>query len=343
MLFRLILNKKHSTMKNLILPFLFGILVFSQCAQPSQDSTLAIYSGRSKALVEPLVQKFMEQTGIKVDVKYGGTTQLAITLLEEGAQTPADLFWAQDAGALGALANAGLLQTLSEDLSGSVGPEFVNPSKTWIATSGRGRVLAFSKVRVDSLALPQSVFDLTDPKYKGKVAWAPTNGSFQAFVSAMIEMHGMNSTRTWLAAMKDNGAVAYANNNAIIEGIAAGEADYGLTNHYYLLRNLATNPEFPVAQTYFVTSDVGNMLNVAGVGMLRSSKKNDLAEQFVSFLLNEESQKYIATDIFEYPVIALGSELAPIQAARSQAPVVDLEKISDLEATIALLRELGLL
>lgn len=330
-------------MKNLIKSFLLAIFAFSQCTQAPQDATLTIYSGRSKALVEPLVQKFTEQTGIKVDVKYGGTTQLAIALLEEGAQTPADIFWAQDAGALGALGNADLLNTLSDELSGLVGSEFVNPGKTWVATSGRGRVLAYSKVRADTLNLPASVFDLTDPKYKGKVAWAPTNGSFQAFVSAMIEIHGVDSTKTWLSAMRDNGAVAYANNNAIIEGIAAGEADYGITNHYYLLRSLAADPNFPVAQTFFSTNDVGNMLNVAGVGILSSTTKNDLAEQFVSFLLSLDAQKYIATDVFEYPVIPMDSASAPIQNARSQAPRVDLERISDLEATIELLRELGLL
>jgi len=326
-----------------VFSLLIVALSFTQCTQPAQDPSLTIYSGRSKALVEPLVQKFTEQTGIKVDIKYGGTTQLAIAVLEEGAQSPADIFWAQDAGALGALANAGLLNTLSDELTSLVGSEFINQGKTWLATSGRGRVLAYSKVRVDSFALPKSVFDLTAPAYKGKVAWAPTNGSFQAFVSAMIEIHGKDSTRSWLSAMKENGAVAYANNNAIIEGIAAGEADYGITNHYYLLRSLAADPNFPVSQTLFTTSDVGNMLNVAGVGIMKSTKKNEIAEQFVAFLLSEEAQTYIATDVFEYPVIALGSTSAPIQTARLQAPVVDLERISDLEATIELLRELGLL
>jgi iron(III) transport system substrate-binding protein len=326
-----------------VFAFLMVSLFLTHCSQPAQDPTLTIYSGRSKALVEPLVQKFTEQTGIKVDIKYGATTQLAIAVLEEGAQSPADIFWAQDAGALGALSNAGLMNVLSNELSSLVGSEFINPGKTWLATSGRGRVLAYSKVRADSLNLPSSVFDLTDPKYKGKVAWAPTNGSFQAFVSAMIEIHGIESTRSWLTGMKNNGAVAYANNNAIIEGIAAGEADYGLTNHYYLLRSLAADSNFPVSQTLFTPGDVGNMLNVAGVGILSSSKKEQLAEQFIAFLLSEEAQKYVVTDVFEYPVIALDSASDPIQVARSKAPVVDLERISDLELTIELLREIGLL
>lgn len=327
------------------------LTVTSHCTSNSSNSevgaaetgSLVVYSGRSKALVEPLVTKFTEQTGIQVEIKYGGTSQLAIAIMEEGAQSPADLFWAQDAGALGALGNSGMLRSIPADVMGMLDASFVNASGTWIATSGRGRVLAYSSERADTNALPQSVFDLTDPKYKGRVAWAPSNGSFQAFVSAMAEMHGVERTREWLVAMRDNGAVAYTNNNAILQGIAAGEADYGITNHYYLLRNKAQDANFPVEQTYFANGDVGNMLNVAGVGLLASGKNTASADAFLAFILNQESQLYIATEVFEYPVTAIDQGSGSIEPARSAAPVLDLEKIADLEATVALLREVGLL
>jgi len=327
------------------------VLPLSQCAPQSADSSqtvgedgsLVIYSGRSKGLVEPLVTAFSEQTGIKVDVKYGGTSQLAITLMEEGAKSPADLFWAQDAGALGALGNSGLLRQIPSDIMALLDASFVNASGTWVATSGRGRVLAYSTIRANANDLPKSVFDLADPKFSGRVAWAPSNGSFQAFVSAMTEMHGVDKTREWLVAMKQNGAVAYTNNNAILQGIAAGEADYGITNHYYLLRSKAQDPNFPVEQTFFTDGDVGNMLNVAGVGLLTSSANTSAADRFLAFILAAESQLYIATDVFEYPVAEIQQGSGSMDPARKAAPVLDLEKIADLESTILLLREVGLL
>ena len=340
---------RHRFLKYALL-FAF-VLPLSHCTPQSSDSpqtvgdggSLTIYSGRSKGLVEPLVTAFSEQTGIKVDVKYGGTSQLAIAIMEEGSNSPADLFWAQDAGALGALGNSGLLRQIPADIMDKLDASFVNSNGTWIATSGRGRVLAYSSTRADAENLPKSVFDLTDPKYKSRVAWAPSNGSFQAFVSAMTEMHGVEKTREWLVAMKQNGAVAYTNNNAILQGIAAGEADYGITNHYYLLRSKAQDANFPVEQTYFANGDVGNMLNVAGVGLLASGKNTDAANAFLAFVLNNESQLYIATDVFEYPVINIEQGSGSIDPARNVAPVLDLEKIADLEATVTLLRDVGLL
>jgi len=308
-----------------------------------KNEALVLYSGRSKALVEPLVAKFTQQTGIQVDVKYGGTSQLAIAIMEEGEQSPADLFWAQDAGALGALGNSGLLRSIPADILELLDVSYASSNGTWIAISGRGRVLAYSPDRADYSSLPKSVFDLVDPTYNGRVAWAPSNGSFQAFVSAMTEMHGIDRTREWLIAMKENGAVAYTNNNAIIQGIAAGEADYGITNHYYLLRNKAQDPNFPVEQTFFDQGDVGNMLNVAGVGLLETSKNVSAANTFLSFLLNNESQLYIATEVFEYPVIDIEQGSGSIDSARDASPLLDLESIANLEATVDLLREVGLL
>jgi len=321
-----------------------------QCSQNAGSSTdnddtssLVIYSGRSKGLVEPLVTSFSESTGIKVDVKYGGTSQLAITVMEEGDKSVADLFWAQDAGALGALGNSNMLRKIPSDIMSLLDPSFVNVAGTWVATSGRGRVLAYSSARVSEEGLPETVFDLVDPKYNGSVAWAPSNGSFQAFISAMTEIHGIDRTREWLIAMKSNGTVAYTNNNAILQGIAAGEVDYGITNHYYLLRSKAQDPNFPVEQTYFAEGDVGNMLNVAGIGLLNSGRNTLAAEKFLKFILSSESQLYIATDVFEYPVVEMEQGSGSIDPALKKAPALDLEKIADLESTIVLLREVGLL
>lgn len=316
-----------------------GYLSFSA----SSNNQLVIYSGRSKALVDPVIAKFEAQTGIKVQVKYGGTTQLAVALFEEGRRSPADLFWAQDAGALGAVQKAGLLKKLPPVLTDSLPPIFRNAEGSWVATSGRARVLAYSSSRVNAANLPQSVFELADPKWRGRVAWAPTNASFQSFVTAMQVIYGDERTKEWLLAVKNNGAKNYANNNAILQGIAAGEADLGITNHYYLYRTKFENPNFPVEQTQFTAGDAGNLINVAGVGMLNSSRNQSSAQKFIEFLLSDEIQAWFASEVFEYPVTSVKSGSVSIDNMIELAPKIDLDSLDDLESTLKLLRETGLL
>lgn len=328
-------------MKNQLLTVLAAVVVLFTACQPAPRD-LVIYSGRSKSLVDPVIEKFKAETGINVEVKFGGSTQLAVALIEEGAQTPADLFWSQDAGALGALNKEGLLQELPENLVNLVPAEFRNTSGTWVATTGRARVLAYSTERVSADQLPQSVADLTNEMYRNRVAWAPTNASFQSFVTALIVQNGIDATRDWLVAMRDNGTVSFANNNAILQGIAAGEADMGITNHYYLLRTKAENPEFPVNQTVFASGDLGNMVNVAGVGKLASSD-NPAAEMFIEFLLSEETQVWFTQNVFEYPVIEVSAENLETNAILDTAPTLDLEALDNLDQTLDLLREVGLL
>jgi len=311
----------------------------------ARAESLVLYSGRSKALVEPIVQRFSEETGIEVRVKYGKTAQLAVALQEEGDQSPADVFWSQDAGALGALVSAGMFSPLDEQTLSLVPEAYRGADGLWVATSGRARVLAYSSTRVAKSDLPASVFDLTDRKYRGRVGWAPTNASFQAFVTAMRKTHGEQATRAWLTGMIENGAQAYPKNTAIIQGIAAGEVDYGLPNHYYLFRFKAADKHYPVEQTSFEAGDIGNLVNVAGVGILKTSTHRDAARAFVAYLLSAKAQQYFASETYEYPVIVdviQSPKLQPLESLRGGAPAVDLDSLEDLKGTLELLAEVGL-
>jgi len=305
-----------------------------------------IYSGRSRSLVAPLVKRIEAKTGVKVTVRYGKTAQLAMLLMQEGKHSPADIFWAQDAGALSALAQEGLLAPLPENLLKMVPAAFRDPDARWVATSGRARVLAYSKKRVDAAELPKSVFDLTNPKWKGRVGWAPTNGSFQAFVTAMRAREGEEKTRAWLKAMQANGTKAYAKNTPILQALAAGEIDLGLPNHYYLLRFLASDPEFPVAQTVFRAGDIGNLVNVAGAAVRRGSKKHAAAYKVIEFLLAPEAQSYFTEKVFEYPVAngaVANKKLLPMDEMQKNAASIDLNVLRDLDGTLKLMRDVGLL
>lgn len=317
-------------------------------AQPvaADSPSLVLYSGRSKSLVDPLIQAFTKETGIRVQVNYGGSTELALTLLTEGKQSPCDVFWSQEAGALGQLSANGSLRTLPQGILGQVPQRYRSAKGHWIATSGRARVLDYSTDRVKPEELPASVMDLTRPKFAGRVGWAPTNASFQAFVTAMRGEYGEERTRTWLKQMDANGAKRFANNTAIVEAIAAGQVDFGLTNHYYLLRYKKANANYPVTAGRFQPGDLGNLVNVAGAGIMSTSKNKAAAETFIKYLLTPMAQQYVTSDIFEYPVTATAippSALLSTEELLQLAPAVDLDGMADLDGTLVLLQEAGLL
>lgn len=307
------------------------------------QETLTVYAGRSKSLVEPLVEKFEKETGIKVQVRYAGTTQLALAVIQEGRRSPADVFWAQDTGALELLSDKGLFTKLPDELVRRSLAEFRSAGQTWVPTSARGRTLAYAPSRVAKDQLPASIFELTDPKWKGRLGWAPANASLQAFITALRSQIGEEKTRAWLIGIRDNQPKAYPKNTPILDALAAGEVDLGLLNHYYLLKFKAQNKDFLVEQTTFSKNgDLGNLLFVAGAGVLKSSKKQALAQKFLSYLLSDSSQKFFTQSVYEYPVIE-GVQTLDVTPARNAAPKVPYSELSDLDGTLKMLRELGLL
>jgi iron(III) transport system substrate-binding protein len=326
--------------------FVLSFLILGAVSASGIAQELVIYSGRSKGLVEPVIKQFEKEFGVRVRVRYGNTPQLAIALLEEGNRSPADLFWAQDGGALGVLAKRGMFTVLPESLLADLPERFKNSAGYWVATSGRARVLAYSTTRIDSGSVPATIYELADPRWRNRIGWAPQNASFQSFVSAMINRDGLDKTKAWLHAIRNNGAKTYRSNVPIIQAIAAGEIDLGLTNHYYLIRFKKADDHFPVAQTFFYPGDVGNFINVAGAGILKTSGNKDLAITFIRFLLSEKGQQFFTSEIFEYPVkdnIIPSPELLPLEELLSIIPDVDVESLDNLDETLKLLREVGLL
>ena len=326
--------------------YCFVILLLFTLIGTVHAETLTIYSGRSKSLVEPIIKQFEEKSGIQVEVSYGGTTQLAAAILTEGDKSPAALFWAQDAGALGAVSKKAMFDKLPESILTQVPSGFRDAKGFWIATSGRARVLAYSPERVKMEELPESIFDLTQPMWKGRVGWAPTNASFQAFVTSLRVQVGEERTEEWLRGMKANGVKKYAKNTPIIEALAAGEIDVGLPNHYYLLRFKSKDSDFPVEQTFFKGNDPGNLVNIAGIGLLKSTKNKEAALKFVEFLLSHKAQQYFTRDVFEYPAIegvVPHESLIPLSELLQLAPTFNLNDMDDLDGTVKLLRNVEIL
>ena len=315
-----------------------------QTAQPSQQDAgeLTIYSGRSESLVGPLIERFEEVSGISVRIRYAGTAELVAAILEEGDRSRADVFYSQDAGGLAALAEGGVLNALPDDIMSSVPAELADASGRWVATSGRARVLIVSTERVPNP--PDSVFDLVDEQWRGRVGWAPTNASFQAFVTAMRQIHGEDATEDWLRGMLANDVVEYPKNSPIVQAVGAGEVDIGLVNHYYLFRFIADDPEFPAVNHFTDPGAAGGLVNVAGVAVLKSSRNSESALRFVRFLLSEEGQTYFRDQTSEYPVTdAVNARPELVSLSQLNPPSLALTSLADLEGTLKLLQEVGAL
>ena len=258
-----------------------------------ESDTLTIYSGREEELVAPLIEQFEEETGTDVEVRYGDSAELAATIAEEGDGSPADVFFAQDPGSLGAVAGEGLLAELPAESLDRVPEDFRDPDGRWVGTSGRSRVIAYNTDALSEDEVPDSVFDLTDERWRGKVGVAPTNASFQAFVTAMRLQQGEEKTREWLEALKANGVRFYEKNTPIVEAVASGEIDLGLVNHYYLYLVQEEQPGAPVANHFLPGDDPGALVSAAGVGVLENADNRDGAESFVEFLLSDEGQQLL--------------------------------------------------
>jgi iron(III) transport system substrate-binding protein len=311
------------------------------------DKKIVVYSGRSESLVKPLLEKFTQQTGVEVEARYGNTAQMAAQLLEEGQRSPADVFFAQDAGALGAVSKEGLFAALPSETLNKVPATYRAENGHWVGLSARARVLAYNPDLVPAAQLPQSVFDLTGPEWNGKVGVAPTNASFQAFITAMRLQHGEERTKEFLNGLKANEPQIRENNVKIVEDVNAGTIAVGLVNHYYLgevAKEQGTTPErLKVKLHFFPNRDTGALVNVAGVGVLERSAQDKDAKTFLDYMLGSEAQQYFATKTFEYPVVAgvPGPAYVP-PLAKLNVPPVNLNDLDTLNETITLIKDSGL-
>jgi iron(III) transport system substrate-binding protein len=316
------------------------------CTASGADDELVVYSGRSRELVEPILERFHEDTGIDIAVRYGGSAEMALLIAEEaaGGRVQADVFFSQSPGAVGFLAEQDLLAPLPEAVLARVPERFRSAAGRWVGVSGRQRVLVYNRDLVPETDLPTSVFELTDPRYAGRVALAPSNGSFQDFVSIMRQTAGDEATLAWLQAMADGGAPTYANNNAIVEAVSRGEVPMGLVNHYYNLRFLAENPDLPSRNHVLAGDDPGAAVIPSTLSLVAGSERADAAVRLVDFLLSAPAQEYFADETFEYPLAAgvqPAAGLPPLDTL--EAPPVDIDRLGgELEGTVELLRRSGL-
>ncbi|UQN07349.1 extracellular solute-binding protein [Deinococcus sp. QL22] len=311
------------------------------------NTSLTVYSGRAKTFVDPIVQQFEKQTGIKVNVRYGTDAQLVAAIREEGARSPADVYWGNSVGALGELAADGKFVKLGAALTRNVSDDYLPETRTWLPTTVRFRTLAYNTAKIKPADLPDSVLDL--PKMtslKGRIGWTVSYPSFQDFLAAMISKYGEATTKTWIEGMKALQPKDYKTSNVgMLEAMRAGEIDVALTNHYYIQR--VNRLSYPIDTYFFKNGDIGNLGNATGAAILKTSKNQRAAVRLLQALVAKDAQTFFLSVNFEYPVI--GNILQPT----TMLPYADIIKRSpridptvlpkNIEKAQKLLRDAGLL
>jgi len=300
---------------------------------PPLVGDLTVYLGRGEGgLYDDIVDAIRKRNPeLNLEIRRAPSAALANTLIAEAGAgvTRADLFWSIDASSLGAVTGEGLGVPVPESVRRQVKPEFRYPE--WAAISGRLRTVPYNPTRVSADDIPDDIMAFADSDYR--IAWAPAYGAFQSFVTAMRLLEGEQRTREWLLGVKKN-ATSYAGELGVAVAVARGEADLGFANHYYTLRLKQGQPDADV-KLALTNNDAGCLVNSSGVVLLRH---NELATNFLRYLLSREVQSYLAREAYEIP---MASDVSVPEGlpADIHPPELDLTQIGDLQPTLALLRE----
>lgn len=312
---------------------------------PDLEGSLTIYSGRKESQIEPVLRDIEDRyDGFDLEIRFDDNETHLATILEEGDNSPADIFYTQDSGTLGALAQEGRTVSLPDDIRETVPDAWSDPDGTWTGVSGRVRCVAYNTDVWDPEELPDDVFAYPDDeRFQGDMGWRVDSGSYLSWVRAIMIEHGDDFAREYLTDMEKAGVTHYEGGSTTPEAIANEEVSVGFVNHYYVGRLMDDQPDAPINVTY-TDGDLGSLFNVSGTAVLDSSDSQDLATNFIRHLLGAEGQQFFVETNKEYAVIP-GVEYAhddvpPLDEINY--PEFDLNQLSDIEPAVDLLREVGI-
>jgi len=314
---------------------------------PDLEGELTVYlgggeGGRYVNLMELLNQYY---DGFEATWDTQPSSQLANVIVNEydSGTTQADVFWSVDAGSLAYVSENGATQQLSSDTTSPVFDGY-KPDDQWVGVAGRSRAIPYNTNQFSESDMPTSIDAFTtESRFAGAMGWAPTYGAFHGFVTAMRQLRGDDATREWLNGMLDQNVSRYDNEYLVGQSVANGEIGAGFGNHYYAILVLADRPEAPV-DLAFTENDAGSLVNASGASVLDGARDADRAELFIRHLLSAEAQEFLATRGFAYPMIEDVEPVGPLPTLDElRPPELDLQTLSDVQPTLELLRDVGIL
>jgi iron(III) transport system substrate-binding protein len=305
---------------------------------------ITVYNAQHEELLEEVAPIFEEKTGIDVRLRSGKDLELANQLVAEGEASPADVFLTENSPAMTLVDNAGLFTKVDQETLDLIPEQYVPSNQNWLGFIARSTVLVHND-SVSQQELPDSILELAEPEWAGRVAFSPTGADFQAIVSAVVATEGEERAREWIEGLAENGTVL-ENNLVVMEAVNAGEVDTGIIYHYYWYRDQAEAGEnSDDAQLHFFgDQDPGAFVSVSGAGVLASSDKQEDAQSFVNFLASEEGQQAIADSYaLEYPLNPAVSLEPPVKPFEElEPPRLDVASLNS-EPVIEMMQDAGLL
>jgi iron(III) transport system substrate-binding protein len=333
-------------------PLFFGALLascalaLSACGSSTHSTTLTLYNGQHEQTTAALVAAFEKQTGIEVAVRTGDEAELGNQILQEGSSSPADVFYTENTPVLEALREHGLLAPVASSTLASVPSRYDSAQGDWVGVSARVSVLVYNTSQIKPAELPSSILELAEPKWKGKVGFAPSETDFQPLITAIVKLDGLPAAERWLKGLQANSRT-YPDNETVVAQVNNGESAVGLINHYYWFRLRAEigAGSMHSALHYYAPGSSGDLVNVSGAAVLKSSSHRAAAQKLLAFLVSRPGQETIAhSHSYEYPLrpgIAPAPGLRPF-AELAPAPLTPAE-LGDGSQALALEQKLGLL
>ena len=310
-------------------------------------ASITLYSAQHEQVVNALAKDFESATGISVKIRTGEGPALAAQLVAEGTASPADVYFTENSPELMLLEEKGLLGKVDASTLAAVPARFDSPTGVWVGVTARENVLAYNTVKVKPAQLPQSLFDLAKPEWKGKIGIAPSDGDFLPLVSAVLALKGEAQTLEWLKGLKANAQI-FDDDEGVVAAVNRGAVETGIINNYYWARLHAEIGDKATrsALYHFGNGDAGALVNVSGAAVLKSAHNADGAQKFLAYLVSERAQTLMAKGHvdFEYPLHA-GVAPDPILKPFNELtpPALSVQQLGDDSQAGKLLRQAGLL
>jgi iron(III) transport system substrate-binding protein len=323
-------------------------LALSACGSSggSGGTAITLYNGQHEQTTAALVAAFETQTGIKVAVRTGDEAELGNQIMQEGSSSPADVFYTENTPVLEALRERGLLARVAPSTLAAVPSRYDSAQDDWVGVSARVSVLVYNTAQISASQLPASILELAQPKWKGKLGFAPSETDFQPLITAIVKSDGTAAAERWLKGIEANGKI-YPDNETVAAQVNNGESAAGLINHYYWFRLRAEIGAGAMhsALHYYAAGDPGDLVNVSAAAVLKSSMHQAAAQRLLAFLVSRAGQETIAhSHSYEYPLrpgVAPAPGLRPF-AGLDPNPLTPAE-LGDGSQALALEQKLGLL